>query len=171
MSAVVDPAGAAPGLWRRVACLVYESLLVFGVMFGCALVYGVVTGQRHGLQGRSGLEVLIFVALGIYFVWCWTHGGQTLAMKTWHIRVVDREGQPLTPARALVRYLLCWVWFLPALVTLYVVGLGGVALATTVVVAGILGYALLALLNRDRQFWHDLLCGTRLVTWRPTLRS
>ena len=35
----------------------------------------------------------MFVVLGIYFVWFWSRG-QTLAMKTWHIRLVDAQGRP-----------------------------------------------------------------------------
>lgn len=171
MNSPVDTAGATPGLWRRIACLVYESLLVFGVMFGLALLYAILTDQRHALQGRSGLEMVIFVVLGSYFVWCWTHGGQTLAMRTWHIRLVDRDGRPVTPARAVARYLLSWMWFLPAMLTLYLVGLQSLTMVSVVVLAGVAGYAMLARFNRERQFWHDIACGTRLVTWHPPPRA
>ena len=60
------------------------------------------------------LYALVFVAFGIYFGWFWAKG-QTLAMKTWHIRVVDRHGNALTQGRALWRYVLSWVWLLPPL--------------------------------------------------------
>ena len=68
----------------------------------------------------KGKNILIGISGGIaayktpYFVWLWSKG-QTLAMKTWNIRVVNHEGVELTQVRALIRYLYSWVWFLPPL--------------------------------------------------------
>ena len=66
----------------------------------------------------------MFVVFGIYFTWFWAKG-QTLAQKTWLIRVVDTAGQPITQARALLRYLLSWVWFLPPLAA-YLLGVSAI---------------------------------------------
>ena len=63
---------------------------------------------------RPLLQAFLFVVFGVYFAWFWAKG-QTLAMKTWNIRVVDREGRPLTQGRALLRYACSWLWFLPPL--------------------------------------------------------
>lgn len=180
MTGASEPAGLAPGaaamslpapgVWRRMACFVYEGVLLFGVLMISGYLFSSLTQQRHALVGRHGLQAFLFVVLAIYFVWFWSHGGQTVAMKAWHIRLVDRHGAPVTQARAFVRYLLSWLWFLPALVTLYTAGLHGGGATVGVLLAGVIGYALLALLNRERQFWHDAVCSTRLVTWRPEPR-
>jgi uncharacterized RDD family membrane protein YckC len=112
----------------------------------------------------------LFVVLGVYFGWFWTHGGQTLAMKTWHLRVVARDGAPLTMSRALLRYLAAWLWFLPPLAVASGVGVqrlgGGGTFA--LVAAYVLAYAVTARLHPTGQFPHDLLAGTRLVTTRPS---
>jgi uncharacterized RDD family membrane protein YckC len=160
------PAGA-PGLWRRLACFLYEGVLLFGVLMVSGWLFSTLTQQRHALLGRHALQAFLFVILGIYFVWFWSHGGQTVAMKAWHIRLVDRHGAPVSQPRAFARYILSWLWFLPGLATLGLMGLHGGGAITTVLVVGVLGYALLALLNGERQYWHDIACGTRLVTWRP----
>ena len=157
----------APGLWRRMACFLYEGVLLFGVLMISGWLFSTLTQQRHALLGRHGLQGFLFLVLGIYFIWFWTHGGQTVAMKAWHIRVVDRHGAPVSQARAFARYLLAWLWFVPGLVTLWLTGLHGGGAITTVLLVGVIGYALLARLNGERQFWHDLACGTRLITWRP----
>jgi uncharacterized RDD family membrane protein YckC len=154
---------ATPGLGRRLAAFVYEGVLLFGVVMVGGYLYSSLTQQRHALQGQTGLQAFLFVLLGIYFVWFWTHGGQTVAMKTWHIRVVDRQGRPLTQARAFARYQLSWLWFLPALATVHVYGLKGGWPITGTVLAGVLVYAGLSRLHPERQFWHDAVCGTRLV--------
>jgi uncharacterized RDD family membrane protein YckC len=163
-------APAAPGLWRRLACFLYEGVLLFGVVMVTGLIYAGITQQRHALIGQHGLQFALFVVLGAYFVAFWSRGGQTLAMKTWHIRVVDREGAPLTPARALLRYLWSWLWFLPALLWAWVSGAHSGPAITVALLVGVCGYAALARLNPQRQYWHDLLSGTRLVDWTAPAR-
>jgi uncharacterized RDD family membrane protein YckC len=171
MSARPDEAAippAVPGVWRRLASFLYEGVLLFGVLMAAGFLFSTVTGQRHALLGRHGLQAFLFVVLGIYFVWFWSHGGQTLAMKAWHIRLVDRHGAPVSQCRALARYVLSWLWFVPALATLYLSGLRGGGPIAVVLIAGVAAYAALARLHPQRQFWHDAVCGTRLISWRPT---
>jgi uncharacterized RDD family membrane protein YckC len=141
-------------------------VLLFGVVMVAGLVYGLATGQHDAMLGRQGLQALLFVVLGTYFTWFWSRGGQTLAMKTWHIRVVRADGAPATPMQCLARYLLAWLWFVPALVSLWLAGSPSLGVVAAVLAAGVLGYATLTFLQPERQFWHDAACGTRLVTWR-----
>ena len=108
---------STPSLRRRMACWLYEGLLMFGVVFIAGYLFGTLSQTRHALDNRHALQIFLFVIFGIYFVWFWAKG-QTLAMKTWHIRVVDAAGRPLTQARALGRYALSWLWFLPPLVAM-----------------------------------------------------
>ncbi len=164
------PGLPTPGLARRLACFVYEGVLLFGVLMIAGFLYSGLTQQRHALAGRHGLQAFLFVVLAIYFVWFWSHGGQTVAMKAWHIRLVGRDGQPVSERRALARYLLAWLWFVPALASVWLAGLDGPGVVSVALLAGVAGFAALARLHPERQFWHDVLCGTRLVTWRPTRR-
>jgi len=152
---------------RRLLSFVYEGVLLFGVVMLAGFVYGTLTGQRHALQGLHGLQAFVFVVLGLYFVGFWTRVGQTLPMRTWQILLVDRDGRLPGVARATARYLLCWAWFLPALAAVRLLDIQGGGRVTLALAAGVLAYALLALLSRDRQFLHDRLCGTRLVDVRP----
>jgi uncharacterized RDD family membrane protein YckC len=161
---------STPGLWRRLACFTYEGVLLFGVVMIAGWLYSTLTQQRHALQGQHGLQAFLFVVLGIYFVLFWSRGGQTVAMKAWHIRLVTATGAPVSQGRALTRYLLSWIWFLPALAAAYLADLHGSGAIFGLLAAGVLAYALLALLHPQRQFWHDAVCGTRLVTWRPAPR-
>lgn len=169
MSIVAPAAGPAPtpGIARRLACFVYEGVLLFGVVMVSGWFYSTLTQQRHAMSGRHGLQAFLFIALAIYFVAFWSRGGQTVAMKTWHIRLVDRHGQPVSQWRALARYLLAWLWFAPALTVVWLAGLRDLASIFGTTAAGVIAYAMLAWLHPDRQFWHDAVCGTRLITWRP----
>jgi len=162
------PAGdfSTPGLRRRLACFLYEGVLLFGVLMIAGYLYSTLTQQRHALSGLHGLQAFLFLVLGIYFVWFWSRGGQTVAMRTWHIRLVTAEGRPVGQPRALARYLLSWVWFMPALLSIWLADLHGALPTFGLMLAGVLAYAGLARLHPTRQFWHDAACGTRLITWR-----
>ncbi len=158
----------APGLWRRMACWLYEGLLLFGVIFIAGYLFSTLTQTRHALENRHVQQAFLFVVLGIYFTWFWAKG-QTLAMKTWHIRVVDTQGRPLTQARALLRYVLAWLWFLPALAAMAPFGLTG-AESAVIVLGWVAVWALLSRFHPQRQFWHDALAGTRLISSQPLSR-
>jgi uncharacterized RDD family membrane protein YckC len=87
-------------------------------------------------------------------------------MKTWFIRVVDREGNTISQGRALVRYFLSWIWFLPPLAVGDVFNLPGGEI-TVLTIGWVLVWALLARFHSERQFWHDAWAGTRLVHHQP----
>lgn len=163
-----DPNDArAPGLRRRLACFTYEAVLLFGVIVAAALVYALLTEQRHAMQGREGLFVIaLFLAPGVYFVWYWSQTGQTLPMQTWQIRLVDRAGGRVSRWRAALRYAASWVWVMPALLGFKLAGGRSIGLLFAALAAGVIGYALLALAHPRRQFWHDALCSTRLIDTR-----
>jgi len=152
------------------ACFIYEGVLLFGVVMIAGYLFSSLTQQRNAMIGRHGLQAFLFIVLAIYFVWFWSHGGQTVAMRAWHVRVVDAAGAPLTQMRALARYALSWLWFLPALLLLWAWGVRDTGAVFGVMAAGVLAYAGLARLHPQRQFWHDAVCRTRLVTQRPPAR-
>lgn len=152
----------APSLARRMAAWLYEGMLMFGVVFLAGYLFGTLSQTRHALDNRHALQAFLFVVFGIYFVWFWWKG-QTLAMKTWHIRVVDTAGRPLSQARALGRYVASWLWFVPPLAVMAPFGLS-TGETSVILIGWIAVWALLSRFHPQRQFWHDALAGTRLVT-------
>lgn len=167
MTAAAPPALPTAALARRMAAFVYEGVLLFGVVFIAGFVYTTLTQQRHALQGQTGMQVVLFIVLALYFVTFWTRGGQTVAMRAWQVRLVTASDAPVKPLRALARYLVAWLWFAPALLAAHLAGLHSSAAIFTLLLVGVLAYALLALLHPQRQFMHDAVCGTRLIVWRP----
>jgi uncharacterized RDD family membrane protein YckC len=144
------------------ACWVYEGILMFGVVFIFGYLFGTLTQTRHALENRHALQAFLFLIFGIYFVWLWSRG-QTLAMKTWNICIVDKAGRVISQRRALLRYGLSWLWLLPPL--------GAVApfsLPAGEIVVVVLGWvAVWAVMSRfhpEQQFLHDAMAGTRLVS-------
>jgi uncharacterized RDD family membrane protein YckC len=157
---------AAP-LLRRMAAFLYEGVLLFGVVFATSLVFGITMHQDSGMKLRTPLMAVNFLVVGLYFIGLWVRSGQTLAMKTWHLRVLTDRGRPLSPRRALARYLASYVWFLPPLLLAGALKLPSPTAIASLVVGWVVLYALSALLHPRRQFWHDALCDTAIVDARP----
>lgn len=155
------PLTPAP-LKNRLFCMVYEGMLLFAVLFFAAWLFSTLLQQRHALALRHEQQAWLFLVLGAYFGWFWTHGGQTLAMKTWRVRVVTRDGAALGWGRALLRYLLAWLWFVPGLAAAWLLGAQGWMLMLIPLLNVVL-WAMATRLDPDRQFLHDRIAGTRLV--------
>ena len=120
----------------------YELLLLSGILIVFLILPHILIGFfTHRVAAAWGLWTHLFAVLLVYFMWFWCHGGQTLAMKTWRIRLVSCDGGPVRPGQALLRYLLCW----PGM------AFGGIGI-------------LWAIVDRNGQFLHDRLAGTQLVT-------
>jgi uncharacterized RDD family membrane protein YckC len=161
-SAPPSAAAAPPSVRRRLAALLYEGVLLFGVVFFAGLAFALATGQRNGLVHHNLLAAWVALVVGAYFVWFWTHGGQTLPMKTWRLRLEAADGRPPSAGRALARYLLGWLWFLPPLALHPLFGLT-VPETLAAAAAWFVLWAAAARLHPARQFPHDRLAGTRIV--------
>jgi uncharacterized RDD family membrane protein YckC len=108
--------------------------------------------------------------LGFYFAWFWTHGGQTLAMKTWRIKLIRKDGATLSWQQAVMRYLLVWLWFLPGLAVARLFGAQGWMLVLLPTLNFII-WALAVFLHPERQFLHDRIIKTQLVLLPPKSKT
>jgi uncharacterized RDD family membrane protein YckC len=115
--------------------MLYEAILLVAIAFFAGFAFRFASGGAP-LDGalRLAHQLLLVAVFAGYFLWCWLRGGQTLAMRAWRVRLVQ-----VTPGRALARFLL----------------------ALALVPTGI--SILWALFDRERQFLHDRVAGTRLV--------
>lgn len=134
------PVAGYPSIRRRLISLVYESLLLCGVVFFAALLFLGIGGGAPSGWLRHVFQIYLFLVTGIYLVASWRRRGQTLAMQTWKLRLVGASGGRITVRQGIVRYVCAW----PSL------ALGGIGI-------------LYALIDRDRQFLHDRLAGTKIV--------
>jgi uncharacterized RDD family membrane protein YckC len=134
-----DPAPLA----RRFASLFYEAVLLIAVLWCAGLPFALIEGYFGAAHLRLTYQVYLITLAGVYFTWQWMHGGATLAMKTWHLKVVSCDGSPLTRSQAMVRY---------------VAAVGGLALFA-------IGF-LWALFDPHGAFLHDRIARTRIVSTR-----
>jgi uncharacterized RDD family membrane protein YckC len=144
---VPTPAGAEaqasdpyPSIKRRLICMVYESLLLCGVTFFASLLFLGLSRDTPTGWLRHAFQAYLFLVIGLYFAGSWRLGGQTLPMKTWKLRLVGVNGARITLRQALLRYVCAW----PCL------ALCGIGI-------------LYAPFDRERQFLHDRLAGTKIV--------
>lgn len=121
--------------------MIYEALLLIGVLFFGFLVPNIVLGMVAEILLPSGfLSLHALLVTAAYFLWFWSRRGQTLAMRTWKLRLVSVNGARPATDQLLLRFMLAW----PS-VLFFGVGI------------------VWAVFDRDRQFLHDRLSGTRLV--------
>jgi uncharacterized RDD family membrane protein YckC len=116
--------------------MLYEALVLFAVGFFAGWIFFFASGGKDATRGalRHELQLFVLAVFAAYCLWSWLRGGQTLAMRAWRIRLVD-----VTPRKALLRFALALL-FVPT----------GISLAW-------------ALIDKDGQFLHDRLAGTRLA--------
>lgn len=139
-------------LWRRMAAILYDSLLVFALFFLAGFInlgtqmaiYGEVqlrqmTEQGYSLDGLPFYLVLVVVTYG-FFGFFWTRTGQTLGMQAWRVRVLDSEGQPLSPMKSIIRFVVA----IPAL------GLAGLGLFWM-------------LIDGEKRSWQDIASSSRTL--------
>ena len=128
-----------PGFWRRIICLLYEFLILLAIIFIASFIFHLVFRDTNASYFKPLYQLYLLFVMGYYFIWFWTHGGQTLAMQAWKIRIVTSEGQMLSNRKAIIRYLLA-------------------VTGTLFLGAGFLW----ALIDRKHLYLHDRLTGTRL---------
>ncbi len=144
--------------------MMYESVLLFGVVVATALIFDIATKSYHALYMRHARQFILFLAIGLYFMLCWRRSGQTLPMKTWYMRIEDRDGSKPHYFRLLLRYLLLWPLPLAsALFVQYLSRRSGYTSTDLLIVAAPFSIFIWSWFDKDGYFMHDRLAGTRLV--------
>ena len=156
---------ATPSLWRRFMAAVYEACLVcFALSFIASyLLLTLLQWQWPLSEARNAvLSAYLFVIYGIYFVYFWSHGGQTLPMKTVEIKLMGITAEKIHWQRAAWRYLLCWWGLLPGALLISLMP-DQHFLAFAVFAAASIFSVLWAKWSPTQQSLHDYWAGTRLV--------
>ena len=162
----VPPRGGA-SLVRRLAAMAYEGLVVAAILLVASFPFtGAATARLDGLT-RHLFQAYLFLVLGLYFVWCWRRGGQTLPMKAWKLRLVDSRGRPLATSRAILRYVIVALALGSTAIAAIVLLRHPRELAAWAALTPGLASLLWSAVDRDRQFLHDRLAGTKIVPAEP----
>lgn len=150
-------------LKHRLISMMYEAILLFGIFFAADFLFDVLTQSHNESNLRHWRQFYLFLVIGTYFTYFWRHGGQTLPMQTWHIKLVSNDLKAPTRKQAWLRYCLSWMWCLPAL------GFNDLFEikrwpAIGVFFIGLAIWALSTKLDKNGQFLHDKLAGTQLIS-------
>lgn len=148
--------------------MLYEGVLLFAIAFLATSLFQLAAGTVR-IEGwrRLLLQTFLLLVFAAYFLWCWLRGGQTLAMKAWRIRLIEPGRQDLSPTRALARFACASLFvgaFVGAVAAAFVHRDPWLAFATLALAGAGVGWALV---DRDGQFLHDRIAGTRLVLLAP----
>lgn len=163
LEASTKPSVETPTVKRRLICLVYDTFLTAAVLMLGMLVYVLLFNSMDNTFHAWGRPIALVLVTGAYFLHTWTGSGHTLAMKTWRIKLVKVGVARVPLGAAIVRYVAAWGWVAPALLASKLLHLPPRIMAVAVTV-NVVAWALLALLDKDRQFLHDRIAGTRLIS-------
>lgn len=143
------PAPQPAGLFRRLAAIVYDTALLFAILFLATAVLLPLSGGEAIAPHNPWFTTYLFLIVFFFFAWFWTHGGQTLGMRAWRLRVQQPNGQAITLWQALLR-------FLTAMVSWGVLGLG----------------FLWVWIDPKKRTWHDRFSETvTVLVPKPAARS
>lgn len=130
-----------PSLLRRLVAILYDSLLLCGILLLVSLPLPLIPQAIYQMWWVQLLvQLYLLVCCLLFFGWFWVHGGQTLGMRAWRIRVVQLDGSGLSWRVATIR-------FFAAIASWLILGLG----------------FLWVLFDKDKKSWHDHLSRTRLI--------
>lgn len=129
------------GLMRRIAAMLYDTLLVAALLFLATVPFIALRGGEAVEPGDNFIYrvVLVLVVYG-FFVGFWTRSGRTLGMQSWGLRLETADGRRPSVARATVRFAAALLSWMP-------LGLG----------------FLWQLWDPEKLTWHDRISGTRIV--------
>jgi len=148
-----DSINYAPvSLVKRLLAIIYDLVLLTAICFSIAVIVSIFTTfimnngnaitEEHPFYIMNQIIMLstIFISGFLFYVWFWTHGGQTLGMKTWMLRLVSENGQAISKKQAATRALV-------AVLSWCVFGLG----------------FLWCFIDSRKRTWHDILSSSYLV--------
>ena len=129
----------SPGFFRHIAIIAYDALLLLALLFlATALVLPFNKGEAYS-SSQFIFPLYILLVSFLYYGWFWTHGGQTLGMRTWKVKILTQDHKAVTWPLAFKRFIL-------AIISWGCVGLG----------------LLWKFADKEQLTWHDKLSGTRL---------
>ena len=137
---------AAAGLGKRLLAVIYDVFLLAALLFiaeilPVALNHGTAISQDNGLLVFYVLHPLYLLIVCFAFLgWFWTHGGQTLGMKTWKLRIVSLQGSQVSWQQAGLRFVVALLSWL----------------------CGGLGF-IWSLFDKDKRCWHDMASATKII--------
>lgn len=154
-----------PGILPRLLALVYETVLVAALLMVAGFVFQPVHGVLPASLARGMQSLFLLLVLALYFGWCWLRSGQTLALKTWRMRLVAPDGRPVDLRAAALRFVLGLLLYLPLLATIvwwFYQRQQALPYVVLMLVLWLVNWGWV-LIDGERQLLLDRLAGTRLI--------
>jgi len=120
--------------------VIYDALLLLAVLFLATALALPLNGGQAFASTQVLYPIYLLAVSFAFYGWFWTHGGQTLGLRAWKIKLVSANRPAVDWPHAALR-------FAGALLSWACLGLGFIW----------------CMFDKDRQGWHDRLSKTRLV--------
>lgn len=125
---------------RRLLAIIYDAVILLGLLMlasAIALPFG--DAQKVALKDFWFTLWLLFACFA-YLGGCWRHGGMTVGMRAWRIKLISDDDQLISWPRCLLR-------FFVGVLSISALGLG----------------ILWSLIDKKNRGWHDIAARTVLI--------
>lgn len=136
---------SAPGFFRRMAAIIYDLFLLVALLFVATSLLLPFNAGVAFTSSQYFYPIYLLLVSFFFYAWFWTHGGQTLGMRAWKIKVMTYDLEPISWVQASIR-------FISAIASLALFGMG----------------FLWILVDKNRLGWHDYLSRTSLFAESET---
>ena len=134
------------GIFRRLFAIFYDCFLLIAILFAVSAIATAINSGKAVESGDTLYPIFVIIIFGLsylYFAWFWIHGGQSLGMKTWQIKLQSDSNDIIDWKVAAIR-------FVSAIISWGILGLG----------------FLWAIFDSKNRSWHDLASNTVLIDLR-----
>lgn len=128
-----------PGLLRHLAVIIYDFLLLLALLFLATALLLPFNGGEAFTSHQVFYSFYLLAVSFFFYGWFWTHGGQTLGLRAWKIKVLNDKLKLISWRQAFIRFI----------VSLFSWGFIG------------LGF-LWVLVDKNQRSWHDIASKTGL---------
>jgi uncharacterized RDD family membrane protein YckC len=125
-------------IWRRIASIIYDALLVLAILIVMSIPFFSFNVEENNLL-KITMQVYFYFIIQYFFVWFWVNNEGTLGMKTWKIKIVCNNGEKISYKKAIIRFNI-------AIISILFFGLG----------------FLISFFRKDKKCLHDIISKTSL---------
>lgn len=157
-----------PTLLKRLLASLYDGILIFATAFFAIALTLPFTKGEVAASNNIYMSLYLFVVIYIFYGWFWTHGGQTLGMRSWKQQLISNDGNAVNWQQTLIRVVTglpawglfiigCILWMAPDKISL------SETFATVPRWLYALAGFIWVLLDNRNNNWRDKLSGTQII--------
>lgn len=98
--------------FRRIAAIFYDLILILAILL-IGTLFSLIFTKGYAIPSNNLLyKIYLLTLICSFYIGFWVHGGQTLGMKAWGLKLLTLQNKPLSYQHAILRFFLSLFSFL-----------------------------------------------------------